>query len=204
MSPLKKYRWEATHITLILGVITTLTFVTHLTGTPQPRIRPPKMAAPLELRPQSSDGAAISVHTTPPAHISSTARAAHPPTSDPREAIVGPSGIRNRYTLVSAHRKPLSSTVDELTITLHVASLATENLVSPFGSDMLNLASPGMEPTHPTTFFHTPIPAGNSRNQDVVFYIPANLSLEKTALQIRYYNYQKEIPLNPPSRAGSD
>lgn len=39
MSLLKQYKWEATHATIILGVITTLTLVTHLTGTHQPQAR---------------------------------------------------------------------------------------------------------------------------------------------------------------------
>jgi hypothetical protein len=197
MNAFRKYKWQAAHVTIIVGVITTLALVTHLTGTPRPRIHPSGTAAPLSSVP-------MSVHPARPAQVSSRPRASGSPPSDPREVVVGPSGISNRYNLVSADRKPVSSTVDELTVRLHVMSLATENLVSPFESDMLDITSPGLQPIYPGTSFHTPIPAGNSQNKDVAFYIPASLSLKKAALNIHYYNYQKQIPLDQPSRTGSD
>jgi hypothetical protein len=176
---MKKYAWEATHIAVILGVIVALTVVTQLTGTPVVTTH-------------------SSVVTGSVAH-----KAAHAATSNPREVIVGPSGINNRYTLVSVARKPLSSTVDELTVRLHVASLATENLVSPFESDMLDLRSPGLAPIHPKTSFHRSMPAGESEDRDVVFHIPASLILEKTTLQIHYFNYQQQIPISLVSRAST-
>jgi hypothetical protein len=199
MSTLKKYSWEAT----IFGVITTLTVVTHLIGTPPPRIHLSAIATPMKSPPQSY-GAPIAADTSQPSQISSQPKPAHPPTSNPREVIVGPSGISNRYFLLSVDRRSLSATVDKLTVRLHVASLASENLVSPFSSDMLDITSPGLEPIDPKTSFHTPIPSGDTRNLDVVFNIPASLSLEKAALYIHYYNYQNQIPLNLSVHAGSD
>jgi len=180
-----KYKWEAVHIMIILGVIATLTIVTHLTGTPRVQIHSTAAAALLDLR-------------------SSRPKAPHPAPSDPREVVVGPTGINNRYTLVSTERKPLSSTVDELIVRLHVVSLATEPLVSPFGSDMLDLSSPGLEPINPKTSFHLPLPAGETRDKEVVFKIPASLTLEKATLDIHYYNYRKQIPISLASRARSD
>ncbi len=93
-------------------------------------------------------------------------------------------------------RKPVSPTRDELIIRLHVDSLATEPLVSPFESDMLSLSGWEMEPINPTTKVRHPVPSGNSLNQDVVFSIPTSLDLNRATLQIHYYNYQNEIPLS--------
>jgi len=180
MSTLRKYNWEAAHIAVILGVITMQTLATHLFGTPWTQAHSPSPTA-ADLRPRR-------LVSSPPKP--------HPPPSDPRQVVVGPSGINNRYTLLSAERKPLAPTLDELTVRLHVASLATEPLVSPFASDMLELRSPGLEPIKPRAPFRTPIPAGEDRDQDVVFNVPTSLSLEKTSLHIHYYNYQKQIPLS--------
>jgi hypothetical protein len=89
-------------------------------------------------------------------------------------------------------------------VRLHVVSLATENLVSPFSSDMLDVRSPGLEPIDPKKSFHMSIPSGDSENQDIVFNVPASFNLEKAVLHIHYYNYRKQIPLALPSRAGSN
>lgn len=103
---------------------------------------------------------------------------------------------------LSVDRKPVSSKSDELIVRLHVESLAMENLVSPFESDMLEIRSQGLQPISPSTPFHLPIPSGNNRNHELVLSVPPNLSLKHATLQIHYYNYQGEIPLNPPSREG--
>jgi len=181
----QKYSWEATYITSIVAAITTLAFVTHLTGTPRVDTHPPASAT-----------AALSVPSTPPAPLSSHPGATASRHSDPREVVVGPTGISNRYTLLRMDRKPISPTKDELIIRLHVDSLATEPLVSPFESDMLALSGWEMEPINPKTKFRHPVTSGNSLNQDVVFSIPSTLDLNRTTLQIHYYNYQNEIPLS--------
>ena len=196
MTVIKKYSWEVTHIASITAVIITLTLVTHLIGTP--RVDGP------------SAGSAATNNAKPmfpgrPAHPVSTQPGA--PSSrhhDPREIVVGASGISNRYTLLSVARKPVSSKSDELTVRLHVESLATEPLVSPFESDMLEIRSQELQPINPNTPFRSPIPSGVSRNQDVVFSIPPSLNLDHATLQIHYYNYQNEIPLNLPPRKSEE
>jgi len=64
--------------------------------------------------------------------------------------------------LLSVERKPMSPAVDELTIKLRVESLAMENLVSPFESDMLELAAPELTSLHPKTSFRHPVPSRRS------------------------------------------
>lgn len=198
MTSLNKYSWEATHITIIAGVITTLTLVTHLLETPRmdtPTARSASAILPTYMLPFS----AVPTQSVPDSHpvkVSSQPGATDFQRSDPREVTVGPSGISNRYTLLSAEREPVSSKGEQLIIRLHIESLATEPLVSPFESDMLEIRSPGLPPINPSTSFRTPIPSGNSRNQDIVFNIPQGLSLDEATLLIHYYNYQSEIPLN--------
>lgn len=190
MNLLKKYSWEVTHIASITGVITILTLVTHLTGSPA-------VQAPLSgnATPGIAPGAPGATSLGRP----SPQKAARPESSDPREIIVGPTGINSRYTLLSVGRKSVSPDLDELTVRLHVVSLAAESLVSPFESDMLELKSQAQKSINPKTSFHLPIPSGESRDQEIVFRIPSTLSLDHTTLQIHYYNYQKEIPLNLPA-----
>jgi hypothetical protein len=122
--------------------------------------------------------------------------------SDPHEVIVGPSGISNRYTLMSVERRPGQSKGDKLIISLHVESLAAETLVSPFESDMLDIKSPGLQPITPSAAFHQPIPSGESRNQEIAFNIPPSLILNRATLCIHYYNYESEIPLSVPPDKG--
>ena len=201
MSLLKKYTWEVTHITSIVGVITTLTLAAHLGGTPHVEAPPGEPSTTSGPKPMASFPLLLTPQSDPAAHpvqAASQHNAARPQPSDPREITVGPSEISNRYTLLSVARKPISSTTDELIVSLHVESLATENLVSPFESDMLQISSPDLEPINPKTRFHHPIPSGNSLTQNVVFSIPTRLSLNHTTLQIHYYNDQNEIPLNLP------
>ena len=201
MSILGKYKWEVTHATLLVGVITILTLVTHLTGTPLQTHFPEKPTAFAAYpRPPSFDMGQPGLSARP-IHVSSKPRLTQPKPSNPREVVVGPSGINSRYTLLRTDRKSVSPTLDELTVKLHVASLAMENLVSPWESDMLELRSQGQEPINPKTPFRMPIPSGDSRDQEIVFSIPSTLKLDHTRLAIHYFNYSKEIPLNlPPDR----
>lgn len=115
--------------------------------------------------------------------------------SDPNEVIVGPSGISNRYKLRNIQRQK-GSEQDVLVISLHVESLASESLVSPFESDMLEIHSSGMPPVKPSMPFRSPVPSGNSQDREVVFRVPPTLSLDRATSRIHYYNYEKEIPLN--------
>ena len=198
MTLLKQYGWEVTHITSIAGVITTLTLVTHLIGTPRVD------------GPSAGNAAANGAKSTPPGKSTPPLRVPAQPGApsshhrDPHEIVVGASGISNRYTLLSVARKSVSAMRDELTVRLHVESLATEPLVSPFDSDMLEIRSPGQQPITPSSSFRLPIPSGNSRNQDIAFSIPSSLHLEGATLQIHYYNYQNEIPLNLPPRKSEE
>ena len=195
-----QYSWEVTHITVIGVVITTLTLVTYLFGSPRTEV-PPVAGVPLFLRKDmspSSGGTAQSVPRALAVQVPTQHGTSASQQSDPREIIVGPSGISNRYRLLSLERKTVSPQSDELTVRLHVESLAMENLVSPFESDMLEITSPGLQPIKPKTPFRLPIPSGDTRNQDVVFNIPSGLSLNRTTLRIRYYNYQNDLPLSLP------
>jgi hypothetical protein len=183
---LKKYSWEATSVTGILAAITSLAVVTHLTGTLH--VNSP--------HPSETATATLPAPATSSVHLTSHPGADPSQHSDPRQIVVGPTGISNRYTLLRLDRKPVSPTKDELIIRLHVDSLATETLVSPFDSDMLALNAWEMQPLNPKTKFRHPVPSGNSLNQDIVFSIPNTLDLTHTTLQIHYYNYQNEIPLS--------
>jgi hypothetical protein len=189
LSILRKYKWEATHVAILLGVITALGLVTHLAGTRPTTVDPPNTSVPLGLRPRSADSAPISVHASP-------AKAVLPSPINPREVVVGPNGINNRYVLLSVDRKPLSPTEDEVTVRIHVASLATENLVSPFASDMLEIQSPEFESIIPRSAFHLAMTGGENLDKDVAFAIPNGLNLRKAALHIHYYNDRKQIPLS--------
>jgi hypothetical protein len=66
---------------------------------------------------------------------------------------------------------------------------------------MLEVRSPGLEPISPEHPFSYPVPAGNTRDEDIVFRVPSDLSLDRAVLRVHYYNDQKEIPLNLPRRA---
>jgi hypothetical protein len=200
MTLLKRYGWEVTHVTSIMGVIIILTLVTHLTGTPRIDAAAAVKATAIGPKSKTLSGGKPAY----PVRTSAQPGAAPSQRSDPREIVVGASGISNRYTLLSVSRKPISSKSDELIVRLHVESLATEPLVSPFESDMLEIRSPGQQPITPSSPFRLPIPSGNGRNQDIAFSIPSSLHLEGATLQIHYYNYQNEIPLNLPARKSEE
>lgn len=204
MTLLEKHRWEATHVTAIAGAVTFLALVAHVLGVP--RDKNPAVGSATAVLPKYMPSSPVV--TAPPApaarpvEVSTQHGSAVSEQSDPREITVGPSGISSRYRLLSVGRKSVSSKSDEVTVRLHVESLAMDNLVSPFGSDMLEIAAPGLQPMSPTRPFHLPIPSGTSRNQDLVFSIPTGMSLNQVALRIHYYNYQGEIPLNMSSAKG--
>lgn len=83
--------------------------------------------------------------------------------SEPGEVTVGPSGISNRYK--SRHVDRRKETVhDVLIVSLHVESLATEGLISPFESGMFEISSPDMPPIKPSTPFRSPVLSGSSRD----------------------------------------
>jgi hypothetical protein len=81
-----------------------------------------------------------------------------------------------------------------------VVSRAIADLVTPFQSAMLEVRSQGLEPINPQHAFSHPVPAGKSRDEDIVFIIPSSLSLDRMVLRIHYYNDEQEIPLRLLSR----
>ena len=85
-----------------------------------------------------------------------------------------------------------------LILSLHVESLATDGLVSPFESGMLEIRGPGIPPIKPSTPFRSPVPSGSSRNRDVAYSIPSTLNLDQATLRIHYFNYENEIALDRP------
>jgi hypothetical protein len=182
----------------IAGVVTALALVAHVCGVSRGKNLVAGSAAAVLPKYMTSP----SVVTAPPVpatrgvQVSTRNGSSISEQSDPREITVGPSGISSRYRLLSVERKPVSSKGDKLTVKLHVESLAIENLVSPFGSDMLEITGPGPQPITPHRSFNLPIPSGHSRNQDIVFSVPPSLSLSHSVLRIHYYNHQSEIPIN--------
>ena len=199
MTPLEKHKWEATHLAIIAADILALALITHLLSAPlfSSRHRPNFPAVPQTPASVSATDGIQPIPFRPVAtdHYQPTPAASRP--SDPNEITVGPSGINNRYKLTSVARRKDSPQGDKLVLTLHVESLATDPMVSPFESDMLEIHIPGQPPIKPNTPFRSPIPAGNTRNQDIAFSIPSSLSLDRATLQIHYYNYQDELPLRP-------
>jgi hypothetical protein len=61
---------------------------------------------------------------------------------------------------------------------------------------MLEVRVPSERPIHPQQAFSRPVPAGNTREEDIVFAIPSNLSLDHGTLRIQNFTEAKEIPLN--------
>lgn len=189
-----KYRWEATHIIVIGGVVTTLMLGTWLFGDSHEDDLDLRMRAVLSK--YAPPPSAVATQPIPSDHAAQQ--------SDPRKVTVGASGISNQYTLLSVDRKTVSSKSDELVIKLHVASLAMENLSSPFESDMLDVTSPGLQSIKPSTPFRSPVPSGTARDQEIVFSIPPGLDLNHATLRIHYYYYQGEIPLNLATGKGGE
>lgn len=200
MSTLKKYSWEGTLIVAIGGVITVLTLVTHLTarapdgGTPG---GPKPAPGPTAFHPIPDRVSVAS--TTPPAVPRKTvkARFASSKPSDPLEVIIGPSSISGRFRLLAVDRTPATEASDKLTLRLRVVSRAMADLVTPFQSAMLEVRVRGLEPINPERAFSEPVPAGNSREEDIAFVVPSSVNLDRAVLRVHYYNEQKEIPLAP-------
>jgi hypothetical protein len=177
---LQRYRWEALHVAAISAVITVLTVVPHLPGHTDGEGR----SAPREKAPVTRPSPR---RTSPP--------------SDPRTVVVGPNSISGQFTLLDIDRKRATPETDQVTLRLRVVSRAIAPLVTPFESAMLDVRARGLEPINPQHPFSHPVPAGESRDEDIVFTIPSNLTLDRMALRIHYYNEAKEIPLKPFSRA---
>ena len=198
MAPAKDYRWEAARVATILGIIVTLALQARLTRAPVAATHQPLKVPDFgKLAQVPTVGAGR--YASAPAVASDSPQPVSSEPSDPGEMIVGPTGLSNRYTLRSVERRK-ESAHDVLIVSLHVESLATEGLVSPFESDMLEIDRPGVAPIKPGTPFRSPIPSGNSRDRDVAFNIPSTSSLDRATLRIHYYNYEKEIPLNAAQR----
>jgi hypothetical protein len=179
-SSLQRYRWEAIHVAAICAVITVLTVVSHFPGHTDGEGRPtPREKAPV-------------THPSP---------RRTPPVSDPREVVVGPNSISGQFTLLDIDRKRSTPETDKVTLRLRVVSRAIPPLVTPFESTMLDVRARGLDPINPQRPFSRPVPAGESRDEDIVFMIPTKVTLDRMILRIHYYNEEKEIPLKPVSRA---
>jgi hypothetical protein len=209
---LPKYGWEVSLVAVIGSVLATLTLVTHLSR--PPALSDQTMAEETATRkskpwqPSPPGTPALSRRSPPksttPQRVPGTDRSARrsSQSADPHEVVFGAPTIGGRFILLGSERKRTTATSDELILRARVVSLAAADLVTPFQSAMLEVRSPGLEPINPERPFSYPVPAGNSRDEEIVFIIPSSLSLDRATLRIQYYNYQKEIPLSPTP--GSD
>ena len=182
---LKRYAWEGALVAILGGVIMVLTLVSHLTARPDP----PTSA-------QWGLGRVPSVSILQPTSAAASRKrvvAAKP--SNPLEVVLGPSSIGGQFTLMAANRIAATPTSDKLTLRLRVVSHAVADLVTPFQSVMLEVRTPGVDPIAPEHPFSRPVPAGNTRDEDIAFIVPASLNLDRTALRVHFYNEQKDIPL---------
>jgi hypothetical protein len=193
--PANQHKWETTRIAAIVGVIAILGLQTLLTRDPVAAAR--QAAHSEELLNKLTQVPTLKSVTPIPASDAAALDPSRQVTSrpsDPGEVIVGPSGISNRYKLQHVDRRKESAN-DVLVVSLHVESLATEGLVSPLESAMFEISSPNIPPIKPSASFRSPVPSGNSRNQDIEFSVPSTLTLAHAVLRIHYYNYENEIPL---------
>jgi hypothetical protein len=191
---LNKYTWETSLFAVMVAVIMTLTLVTHLPGSARPSDHPTADATAVPKR----DSWQPSPPHAPALSTAGTDRPARRPSrpSDPHEIVLGPNSIGGRFILLASNRRKTTATSDELTLRLRVVSLAIADLVTPFQSGMLQVRVPGEQPISPQQTFSHPVPAGNTREEDIVFAIPSNLTLDYGTLRIQYFNEMKEIPLN--------
>jgi hypothetical protein len=179
---LQRYRWEALHVAAISAVVTVLTVVPHLPGHADSEGRP-------TARPTTTLASREKAVVTRPSPRRT------PPPSDPREVVVGPNSISGQFTLLDIDRKRSTPETDQVTLRLRVVSRAIAPLVTPFESAMLDVRASGLEPINPQHPFSHPVPAGESRDEDIVFIIPSNLTLDRVVLRVHYYNEEREIPL---------
>ena len=198
MAIMEKYQWEVTRSTIVAALVLALAVVTHLFAPSRRDFSPPRTMQPTVPNHMQSPAADATVSPPDPNPMQSPAKRETVPTppADPRQFSVGPNEIANHYTLVSIARKQVSPDNDQLIVRLHIESLATAPLVSPFESDMVEISSPGLQPIKPSTPFRLPLASGSSRNQDIVFRLPPGFSLKVATLRIHYYNYEHEAPLS--------
>jgi hypothetical protein len=203
----RKIGWETALIGIIGAAIATLGIVSHLIPTSLPSDTspsvPPKFGSPRSLPGGVMETPAPSSkqNTSPNRpHAIPSPRAL---SSDSRVVVIGPNSIRGRFTLRGISRKLDTSGSDELTLRLHIASLALPDLVTPFQSAMLEVRMEGEGPIHPKREFSHPVSAGDIWDQDVVFSLPSDASQTHATLRIHYYPESKEIPLDlpPPTEA---
>ena len=204
---LRDFRWEAALIGIIGVAIATLGVVSHLIPAALPSDASPSVTPELgSSRSQPGDAVETAAPSSkksaspnnPHAILSQTALS-----SDTRAVVIGPNSIRGRFTLTGITRKLGTSGSDELTLRLHVASLALPDLVTPFQSAMLEVRMAGEEPIKPQHEFSHPVSAGGHWDQDVVFSLPSDARQAHATLRIHYYPESKEIPLALPPRTAT-
>lgn len=198
----KKYSVEITLLVIIGAVIATMTLVTHLTARTDPaeRASPPSSTAlaPPAFRPLPGAASTSALRPKPKSsdEAEGRSRSNSRRTSDPLEIVIGPSSISGEFRLLETSRTPANPISDKLTLRLRVTSRAMADLVTPFQSTMLEVRPRGADPISPEHPFSYPIPAGNTREEDITFVVPSDQNLDHAVLRIQYYNEQKEIPLD--------
>jgi hypothetical protein len=200
MTITEKYTWELTRSTIVAALIMVLAVVTHLVPTPRgdvPVSGNTRFTLPRHLQPPELN-TTVPLPDPNPIQRPAKRKTVVTPPPDPSRFSVGPQEIANHYTLLGVERKEASPEDDQLVVRLHIESLATAPLVSPFESDMLEIRSPGLQPIKPATPFRLPLPGGSNRDQDITFRLPAGFVLKDATLRIHYYNYEHEAPLIPP------
>ena len=184
---LKQYAWEGTLVATLVGVIMIRIVVTHLIARPNPPTSPYTGLSPVPaVSIRQPTRAAASRHPVAPAK----------PTN-PLEVVLGPPSIGGQFTLLAANRTTATPASDKLTLHLRIASRAIGDFVTPLQYVTLELYTPGLDPIALEHPFSHPIPAGNTRDEDIAFIIPATLRVDRATLRIHFYNEQKDIPLAP-------
>jgi hypothetical protein len=182
---LKKYVWEGTLVAILTGVIMVLTVVSHLIARPD-----------LPSSAQTGLGRVPTDSTLPPTSAPASRKpvvAAKP--SNPLEVVLGPNSIDGQFTLLAVNRITATPTSDKLTLRLRIVSRAVADLVTPIQYVTLEVYAPGLEPIALEHPFSHPLPAGNTREEDIAFTVPSGLDLHRAVLRIHFYNEQKDIPL---------
>ena len=205
---LLRFRWEVSLLAVIGVVIATLALVTRLLGHPDYSIRANTSRAPTPTKLDSPGGSSPAnsfrqpqTNTAPPQSPRATAKSPRRPSQppDPHQVTVGPNTISGRFILLGSERRHINPMSDELTLRLRVVSLAAGNLVTPYQSWMLKVQAPGRAPIEPKDSFSHPVAAGDTREDEITFAIPPDLSLSHSTLNINYYNETKAMPLDIPT-----